>query len=317
MRAVVIAGDLLNVEQRDDLIPGPGEVVVNVRAAGLNSADLLQRRGFYPAPPGWPSDIPGLEVAGDIRSLGAGVSGWTVGERVCAIVGGGAQATQCVVPAEHLLPVPKGLEITAAGGFAEAFTTAYDALVRQADIRQGERVVISGAAGGVGCAAIQIARAWGAIPIAVARDERNDERLRSLGAEEIVRVEDVETLAPVDVVLELVGAAHFQHAQKVLAPRARVVIIGVGGGGRVEVDLLSVMSKRISITGSTLRARDRVEKAQIAAEMTEHLIPLWAAGRLRVPVSSTYAIDRVEEAYASFAVPGKFGKIILTTNDGR
>ncbi len=317
MRAVVIANDLLNVEQRPDLVAGPRDVVVNVRAAGLNAADLLQRRGFYPAPPGWPADIPGLEIAGDVAACGPGVSEWRVGDLVCAIVGGGGQATQCLVPAEHLIPIPSGLEITSAGGFAEAFTTAYDALIRQARLAHGERVLISGAAGGVGSAALQIARAWGAIPVATVRDHAHDERLRALGAHEIVTFDEIESLEAVSVVLELVGAAHFQHAQKVLAPFGRVVVIGVGGGGRVEVDLLSVMSKRLTLTGSTLRARGRGEKADIAREVTENLVPLWASGRLHVPVAQTFPLDRVEAAYEAFATPGKFGKIILTTNEGR
>ncbi len=314
MRAVVIANGELSVQNRQDPVPGPGDVVVAVRSAGLNAADLLQLRGFYPAPPGWPADIPGMELAGEVRVLGDGVKGLMIGQRVCAIVGGGAQATHCVVPAEHLLSVPGGIEITSAGGFAEGFTTAYDALITQGRLESGQRVLISGAAGGVGCCAVQIAHAWGAHVIAVTRDDRHHARLRLMGAHQTVTVEEVDQLEPVDVVLELVGAAHFEHAQRVLARAARVVIIGVGGGSRVELDLLKLMSSRVTLSGSTLRSRSREEKAAIARLVETALMPLWASSALHVPVAMSFPLDRVQEAYDAFGESGKFGKIILSTN---
>ena len=314
MRAVVINDGALRVEHREDPVAGPGDVLVAVRSAGLNSADLLQRRGFYPAPPGWPSDVPGLELSGEVRALGAGVSGFMIGQRVCAIVGGGAQATHCVVPAEHLISVPGGVEITSAGGFAEGFITAYDALITQAHLSSGERVLISGAAGGVGCSAVQVARAFGAHVIAVTRDDRHHARLRLLGAHETVTLGDVDQLEPVDVLLELVGAAHFERAQNVLARAARVVVIGVGSGARVELDLLKVMNSRITVTGSTLRSRSREEKTVIARLVESELLPLWAAASIHVPIAMSFPLDAVEEAYAAFGEPGKFGKIVLTTN---
>jgi NADPH2:quinone reductase len=314
VRAVVITNGELSVQQRDDPHPGPGDVLVAVRAAGLNAADLLQQRGFYPPPPGWPVDVPGLELSGEVRVLGNGVSGLMVGQRVCAIVGGGAQATHCVVPAEHLISVPNGVEITSAGGFAEGFITAYDALISQGELHAGERVLISGAAGGVGCSAIQIARAFGAHVTAVTRDERHHVRLRLLGAHDTVTMDQVETLERVDVVLELVGAAHFEKAQKILAPRARVVIIGVASGSRSELDLLSIMSTRARIMGSTLRARSREEKSTIARIIESELVPLWAANKIHVPVTMSFPLEQVRDAYAAFADTGKFGKILLTTN---
>jgi NADPH:quinone reductase-like Zn-dependent oxidoreductase len=255
-----------------------------------------------------------MELAGEVRVLGAGVKGLMIGQRVCAIVGGGAQATHCVVPAEHLLSVPGGIEITSAGGFAEGFTTAYDALITQGRLAAGQRVLISGAAGGVGCCAVQIARAWGAHVIAVTRDDRHHSRLRLLGAHETVIMDQVDQLEPVDVVLELVGAAHLEHAQRVLARGARVVIIGVGGGSRVELDLLKLMSSRVNVSGSTLRARSREEKAAIARLVESALVPLWANSTIHVPVAMSFPIDRVQEAYDAFSEAGKFGKIVLTTN---
>ncbi|MUH58094.1 MAG: zinc-binding dehydrogenase, partial [Actinobacteria bacterium] len=261
MRAVKINNNELEIVSQETPQPGPDDVVIEVRAAGLNAADLLQRRGFYPAPPGWPSDIPGLECAGVVHAVGLNVTSVSLGDRVAAIVGGGGQATHCVVPAEHLIAVPSSITDTEAGGFAEAFTTAFDALVLNAHIAPNERVLISGAAGGVGLAAIQIARAFGAIAVAVTRDDRHHDALRDLGASECVTIDQVGTIADVDVILELVGAAHLAVAQTKLRPFGRVVVIGVGSGGRVEVDLLGLMSRRASLTGSTLRARSREEKA--------------------------------------------------------
>ena len=312
MRALVIRDNELFVETRPDPVPGPGEVLVAVRAAGLNAADLLQRRGLYPAPPGWPVDIPGLELAGDVRAWGSGVQGLSVGQRVCAIVGGGAHATYCLVPSEHLLAVPPGVEISNAGGFPEAFVTAFDALICQARMEFGDRVLISGAAGGVGSAALQLVRACGAVPIAVTRDDAPHKQLLQLGALEVATVETVTSVAPVDIILELVGAAHLQTAMSVLAPHGRVVVIGIGSGAKVEIDLLSIMTKRLSLMGSTLRSRSREEKTALCMRVTAELLPHWAAHRIHVPVSQHFRLEEAPAAYDAFATSGKFGKIVLT-----
>lgn len=312
-RAVIIADGELTLTDKTSVDPGADEVVVAVAAAGLNAADLLQRRGFYPAPPGWPADIPGLECAGTVVRIGTHVDPSLLGQRVAAIVGGGGQASECVIPASHLLRLPDSVNWAHAGGFAEAFTTAYDALVRQASLRAGERVVISGAAGGVGVAAVQLAAARGASVVAVTRDETHHDALRGLGASECVTIDSVTQCAPVDVVLELVGAAHLGVAQQILAPRARVVVIGVGGGGRVEIDLLGIMARRATITGSTLRARATEEKSEIAAAMQRDVIPLLAKGTIHVPLTATFDIEQVEAAYTTFAQSGKLGKIVLLT----
>lgn len=311
MRAVKINNNELEIVSQETPQPGPDDVVIEVRAAGLNAADLLQRRGFYPAPPGWPSDIPGLECAGVVHAVGLNVTSVSVGDRVAAIVGGGGQATHCVVPAEHLIAVPSSIPDTEAGGFAEAFTTAFDALVLNAHIAPHERVLISGAAGGVGLAAVQIVRAFGAVAVAVTRDDRHHSALRELGASECVTLDDVGTIEDVDVILELVGAAHLAAAQTKLRPFGRVVVIGVGSGGRVEIDLLGLMSRRASLTGSTLRARSREEKASIALAVNDQLVPLWADGTLRVVLSDALSLDQASEAYDLFAQPGKLGKIVL------
>ncbi len=311
MHAAVLIEGRLEVQERPTPEPGTGDVLVAVAGAGVNAADLMQRRGQYPAPPGWPADVPGLELAGVVVAVGSGVDVELIGRRVCAIVGGGAQATHCVVPSEHLIPVADSIDLTVAGGFPEAFITAHDALVTQASVSAGDRVLISGASGGVGSAAVQIAARRGAHVIAVTRTIEFHDQLRSLGASEAITIDQVATLDPVDVVLELVGAAHLQHALRVLAVRARVVVIGVGGGGRVELDLLSVMNRRATITGSTLRARSRDEKALVIGRASADLLDDWSNGRLEVPVARVVDFTDIATAYDYFAEPGKFGKVLV------
>jgi NADPH:quinone reductase len=314
VRALVVRDGDLEVVERPDPTPGPGDVLVAVRAAGVNAADLLQRRGLYPAPPGWPVDVPGLELAGEVIALGEGVDPAWRGRRVCAVVGGGAQATHCVVPDAHLLAVPDDADWPSAGGFAEAATTAHDALVTQARVAPGERVLVSGAAGGVGVAAVQIAHLLGATVVASTRDATHHDALRALGADEVVTLEHVADLAPVDVVLELVGAAHLTLAQRALAPGARVVVTGVGAGARVEIDLLGLMTRRAHLTGATLRARSREEKAEVAARVTRDVVPWWAEGRYRVPITACVTLDDAAQAYETFAQPGKLGKVVLVVD---
>ena len=314
MQAVVIQDETLRVTSRPSPTPGPHDVLVDVYAAGVNAADVMQRQGHYPAPPGWPVDIPGLEVAGVVAGVGDGVDPALIGQRICAIVGGGAQATQCVVPEEHLLFVPEQVGWVEAGGFAEAFVTAHDALVSQASTRSGDRVIISGAAGGVGNAAVQLAHVLGAHVTAVTRTTEHHQSLRALGADDAIVVSEVGALDPVDVVLELVGGAHLVAVQRVLAPRARVVVIGVSGGGsRVELDLLAIMGRRATLTGSTLRARSRSEKADVISRVNEFVVPRWSSGELRVPIARAFDLDEVEAAYAYFSQPGKFGKVVVRT----
>jgi NADPH2:quinone reductase len=315
VRALVIHEKGLGIEERATPEPQAFDVVVEVRSAGVNAADLLQLKGFYPAPPGWPTDIPGLEVAGIVSAVGDRVHEPLLGRRVCAVVGGGAQATHCLVPSEHLLFVPDHVSWDEAGGFAEAFTTAYDALVTQGNVRGGERVLVSGAAGGVGVAGVQIAHVLGAHVTAVTRTSEHHDQLRTLGADETITIDDVPTIERVDVVLELVGAAHLTLALTRLAAHARVVVIGVGSGSRVEVDLLAVMTSRASLTGSTLRSRSRVEKALVAARVGQALIPRWRTDEVTVPVAQSFALEDATQAYEAFERRGKFGKIVLRATD--
>lgn len=311
MFALTIDGSDLVWRERPDPEPGPHDVVVEVAAAGLNAADLLQRRGLYPAPPGVPADVPGMELAGRVVAVGDRVVEPLLGRRVCALVGGGAQATRCVAAAEHLLFVPDEVSLVEAAGFPEAFCTAHDALVAQAGLAAGERLLVTGAAGGVGTAAVQLGRALGASVVALTRDDDHHDALRALGAEETVTVDELEGLEPVDVVLELVGAATLPGALRRLRPRARVVVIGVGSGARVELDLLAVMARRLSLTGSTLRSRTREEKAAVVRAVGDAVVPRWRADEVRVPVASVVDVREAERAYDEFARPGKLGKVVL------
>ncbi len=316
MRCVVIRDGNLEVQERETPEPGPNDVIVAVRVAGINAADLMQREGHYPAPEGWPVDVPGMELAGVVSAVGERVHEPLLGRRVCAIVGGGAQATHCLVPSEHLLFVPDHVSWDQAGGFPEAFTTAHDALVTQGQLQAGERALISGATGGVGVAAVQIAHALGAHVIAVTRTSEFHERLRECGADETVLLDQVAEVGRVDVILELVGAAHLSVAQNLLNPFARVVVIGISGGGsRVEIDLRAFMGTRSTLTGSTLRSRSRREKGEVADRVNHTLIPRWRTGEVHVPIAQSFALEEVAEAYDYFAKPGKFGKVVLRVEE--
>lgn len=310
--AVTIAQDSLRVEQRPDPVAGDDQVLVATSYCGINAADLLQRRGYYPSPPGWPADIPGMELSGHVVAVGASVDATWLGRRVCAIVGAGAQATRALVPVAHLIEVPESVGLDQAGGFCETFITAYDALVLQGRLERGQRLLISGASGGVGSAAVQIGRLLGAHVTAVSRTSAHRDELLALGADDVVTIEDVMKIEPVDVVLELVGAAHLALAQDRLADFARVVVIGVAGGGsRVDINLLNIMRTRSTLTGSTMRARSHDEKAEVVAAVVAALGGPWSRGEIIVPVAATFALADVEGAYDFFAQPGKFGKVLL------
>jgi NADPH:quinone reductase-like Zn-dependent oxidoreductase len=312
MYAIVIEEGQLLWQERRDPEPGDHDIVVAVRAAGVNGADLAQRDGRYPAPPGWPQDIPGLEMAGEVAAVGARVTRFAVGDRVMALVGGGAQAELAVVDEAHALGVPAGLSWPEAGGFIEAFATAYDALFGQAGLTLGDRVLVTGAAGGVGSAAVQLAALAGAHVVASARDAGRHGAVAALGATEVIEPAAVADHGPYDVVLELVGAASLPSALAALAVRGRVVVIGVGSGALVEIDLMAMMRQRARIAASTLRSRSSGEKAVLVATLGSQLVPALTGGRLRVPVAATYQLSDAAAAYRRFADGGKMGKIVLT-----
>jgi NADPH2:quinone reductase len=278
MKAVTVEpGGVLEIRDHIDPEPGIGEVVVRIRAAGVNNADLGQRAGVYPAPFGSPSDIPGLEFAGEVVATGPLAKRFAIGDRVMAIVGGGAQAELVAVHERQLMFVPEGLDWAQAGGFPEAFITAHDALFTQAALRPGERLLVNGAAGGVGVAAVQMAAAAGAQVIASVRNPDNRDAVQRLGATKAIDPSQAETNGPYDVVLELVGAPNFEANLRSLNSGGRIVIAGAGAGREAKIDLGLLGMKRATVRASTLRSRPLEEKA--AATLTRILVDVFSVMR--------------------------------------
>ena len=310
MRAATIRDGEIVVEQHPDPQPAKDEVLVRVRAAGLNGADMMQKRGLYPAPPGWSQDIPGLELAGEVLANGPGASRFSEGDRVMAIVGGGGQAELSTVHERMLMPVPEQLDWPQAGGFPEVFATAHDALFTQAGLQPGERLLVHGGAGGVGTAAIQLGTSVGAQVTATVRNPDNREQVEQLGASVIVP-EDFQQSGPFDVILELVGAPNLGANVDALAINGRLSIIGIGAGAKAELNLAKLMYKRGRIVASTMRARPLEEKALMTRGLERHVLPLVEQGAVRVPVAETFSLDEAPTAYERFAAGGKLGKLVL------
>jgi NADPH:quinone reductase len=310
MRAATIRDGEIAVQEQPDPQPEAGELLVRVRAAGLNGADMHQLAGGYPAPPGSPPDIPGLELAGEVLAMGRGATRFEVGDRVMAVVGGGGHAELAVVHERGAMPVPDELDWRTAGGVPEAFTTAHDALFTQAALTVGERLLVHGAAGGVGMAAVQMATMAGARVTATVRDAAAREQISALGVLAL-EPEGFEVHGPFDVVLELVGAPNIPGDLKALAERGRICVIGIGAGAKVELNLAALMGKRARIHGSVLRARSLEDKASAARRVERAVLPGFASGDLIVPVTAAFPLDAVAEAYERFAAGGKLGKIVL------
>jgi NADPH2:quinone reductase len=312
--ATISVGTVAPVEHPDPTA-GRSEVLVAVHAAGLNGADMMQLAGRYPAPAGVPADIPGLELAGEVVALGPGATRFALGDRVMGIVGGGAQAQLAAVHERQLMAVPDALDWAAAGGVPEVFTTAHDALFTQAGLSVGERLLVHGGAGGVGTAAISLARCAGAQVFATVRNVALRERVAALGAS-VLAPEDFTSHGPFDVILELVGAPNLPGDVEALAVGGRIVVIGIAAGARCELDLRVLMARRGQLSASTLRARPLEEKALTARALERAVLPLLASGAITVPLAATFPLERVADAYAHFAAGGKFGKIILEIEPG-
>jgi len=315
MHAVTIADGAVEWREHPDPVPGLGELLVAVRAAGLNGADMMQRRGLYPAPPGVPADIPGLELAGEVVSTGGGVTRFAPGDRVMAVVAGGGQAELAVVHERHALAVPHGVPWPEAGGFPEVFTTAHDALFTQCGLVLGDRVLVHGAAGGVGIAGVQLAARCGARVVATVRNVELRAAVTEIGAScgsvEVIATDGFVDHGPFDVILELVGAPNLPDDVAALATGGRIAVIGVGGGAGAELNLLALMGKRGRIHGSTLRARSLEEKATAARAVEHTVLPLLDRGQVKVPVAAEIPMAEAESAYERFAAGGKLGKIVL------
>jgi NADPH2:quinone reductase len=293
MRAAVIVDGRLEIQERPDPVPGNGEILIRVRASGINGADLFQRAGNYPAPQGAPPDIPGLECAGETER----------GEHVMALLAGGGHAELAVVHESHVLPVPESVSWPEAGGFIEVFATAHDALFTQAGLMPGERLLVNGASGGVGAAAVQLGSEAGATVTGVARHHLDE--ILGLGAS------DTKPSSKYGVILELVGGDHLRTNLERLDLKGRIAVIGVGAGETAEVNFHLLMRARGRIHGSMLRSRTRAEKADVIRRLREDVLPLLEEGRVVVPVHATYPLDQAQEAYDAFAAGGKFGKIVI------
>jgi putative PIG3 family NAD(P)H quinone oxidoreductase len=324
--AVVFRGaggaDVIGLGETEVPEPGPGEVQVEIAAAGVNRADVLQRQGFYPAPPGAPADVPGLELAGRVVARGPGAVLWPVGAEVMAITGGGAMARRITLHERALVPVPAGVPLVEAAAIPEVFFTAWDALVRQARLGAGETVLIHAAASGIGTAAIQIARATGARPLGTGRQRAKLARLAELGlpAADAIEVEGARFAAAVaertggrgaEVVLDCIGAAYFEENVRALAPRGRMVMLGALGGATGTAPIGMMLGKRVTVMGSVLRARPLEDKIELAREVAARVVPLFERGLLRPVIDQILPMTACADAHARMEANENVGKLVL------
>ena len=310
------AGSLVPSE-RPDPVAGPGQIRIRVRAAGVNRPDILQRMGLYPAPAGAPDTL-GLEVAGEVDQVGAGVTRWQAGDRVCALLGGGGYAELAVVDARHALPLPADLDFVEAAGLPETLCTVFTNVFESGALKPGETLLIHGATSGIGVTAIQMARAAGAKVIATSRGAAKAAAARDLGADLSLdsTADDmaaaIRAFGGADVVLDMVGADYAVLNQSVLNPFGRWVVIATQSGALAQVDLARLMLKRITLTGSTLRARPADEKARLIAAVETTAWPWVRSGAVRPPVEATFPLEQASTAHLRLEAGGHVGKIVLT-----
>ena len=320
MRCVVFNGtggnEVVSVQSRPDPVPGKFEVLVATQYAAVNPADVLQREGRHPAPAGSPADIPGLEVAGQVIATGDAVTGFAIGESVFGLVGGGGLADRVIAHERELARVPEALDAEAAASAPEAFLTAFDALYVQARLAPGEVVLVNGASGGVGTAAVQLAVALGARVVANVRSEGRRQAVAELGA--TVRgapevFECVRELGGADTILELVGATHMHENLNALAPSGTIVVVAAQPGDEVTLSLRDVMARRGHIIGTTLRRRPLEQKAVLVQRFARQVVP-WLAERRLVPiVDRVFELSQATDAFDYVRTPGKLGKVLLRT----
>ena len=331
MQAVVHTGagdaSVLELRQVPRPDPGPGQLRVRVHASALNRADILQRKGRYPAPPGWPADIPGLEYAGEVDVLGPGVTRWKTGDRVMGLVGGGAHAEYVVVHADETMAVPAGMPFTDAAAIPEAFLTAWDALVVRGRLQAGERVLIHAVGSGVGTAAVQLAKRLGATVAGSSRSAEKLDRAKALGLDEAVNTSDRTAQPPnrptaFNVILDVLGAPAFAANLEALAPRGRLVLLGFLQGAAGELSLEPILRKRLEVIGSVMRTRALEERIPLVAAFSREVLPGFgdsAIGRLgdsvpplRPIVAATYPFAEIAAAHQAMERDENFGKIALS-----
>jgi putative PIG3 family NAD(P)H quinone oxidoreductase len=321
MHAIVIENpgepDVLRWTEVPDPVAGPGEVLLDVVAAGINRADISQRQGSYPPPPGAP-EYPGLEASGRIAALGEGVTGWNVGDEACALLAGGGYAERVAVPAGQLLPVPKGVSLVEAASLPEVACTVWSNVFMLGGLREGESFLVHGGSSGIGTMAIQLAKARGARVACTAGSAEKLERCRELGADISInyRTQDfVKEAAPVDVILDNMGAEYLTRNVETLGTGGRLMIIGFQGGSVAELNLGKLMRRRASIQVTGLRARPREEKAEIVASVREHVWPLVESGQVRPIIDRTVPMHDAATAHRILEESTHIGKILLTVRD--
>jgi len=317
MHAIVIRepgdADVLEWTEVPDPVPGPGEVLIDVVASAVNRADTMQRMGFYPPPPGAP-EYPGLEASGRIAALGEGVTGWQVGDEVCALLGGGGYAERVAVPAGQVLPVPKGVDLVDAAALPEVVCTVWSNVFMIAGLAAGETFLVHGGGSGIGTLAIQLARAKGARVLCTVGSEAKAARCRELGAEVAInyREDDFGSYGPYDVILDHMGAKYLAANLDSLATGGRLMIIGAMGGTRTEIDLGKLLGKRASMHGTGLRSRPLDEKAAIVASVRQNVWPLIESGDVKPVVDRALPMRDAPQAHRLLEESGHTGKILLT-----
>ncbi len=323
MRAITISEpggpDVLVPAEVDAPAAGAGEVLVDVVAAGVNRADVQQRKGYYPPPKG-ASPLPGLEVSGRVAALGPGTDGWRVGDEVCALLSGGGYAEQVAVPVGQLLPVPEGVPVADAAALPEVACTVWNNLVMEAGLREGETVLLHGGSSGIGTMAIQVARALGARVAVTAGSAGKLEACRALGAEVLIDYTEQDFVEEArratdgrgaDVILDVVGAKYLARNVEALAPDGRLVVIGLLGGTKAELDLGALLRKRGRVIATSLRSRSLESKAEIVAQVREHVWPWIAEGKVRTVIQSRHPLEDAAAAHAEMEASGHVGKILL------
>ena len=302
-------------------IPGPDEIRVKVKATALNRADLLQTMGLYPAPPGVPADIPGLEYSGEVAAVGSRVRRWVVGDRVMGLVGGGAWAEELVTHEREAIPMPEGMSFSDAAALPEAFATAFDALVLQAGMTLNSEVLIHAVASGVGTAALQLCQLYGAKAIGTGRNEKKLARATALGLTRSILVKDGVFSARVkqltggrgcDVALDLVGGDWFAETLDAMAPHGTVMVVGLVAGASAEVPLRSLLAKRLRVQGTALRSRTLEEKIAVARAFEQRLLPSFSSGQLKPVVDAVLPMADLEAGLQRLAGNDTFGKLVLT-----
>jgi len=325
MRAITIPSpggpDALRLAEVPDPVPAAGEVLIATAAAGVNRADLMQRQGFYPPPPG-ASPYPGLECAGRIAALGDGVDGWQVGDEVCALLSGGGYAELVVVPAGQLLPLPNGTTVTEAASLPEVACTVYSNVVQLSGLAAGETLLVHGGASGIGTFAIQLGVALGARVACTAGSRVKLDRCRELGAELAIPYRDEDFVKAItaftdgrgaDVILDIIGAAYLERNLAALAPGGRLAIIGLQGGAKTQVDLSAMLRKRATVRATTLRARPTHEKAAVVAGVNEVVWPMVSNGQIRPVIDTVLPLAQAAEAHKLMEADTHVGKILLAT----